>query len=239
MIEIIPAIDLFWGRCVRLSQGDFARETRYPESPEEMAARFLEAGLRRIHVVDLEGAKAGRPMNLPVLERLAAIGGLDMEWGGGLKTESDLETVLEAGAGHVILGTVAVREPDFFRRALDRFGPERIILGADVRGTEVATHGWQQDSGMDITDLISSFLPALSEVIVTQIARDGMLGGADVALYRRLQDRFPGVTFTASGGIGSVADIRALESAGIPRVIVGKALYEHKIRLEELWSPNA
>ena len=219
-----------------------------------MAARFLEAGFRRIHVVDLEGAKAGRPMNLPVLERLAAIGGLDMEWGGGLKTESDLETVLEAGAGHVILGTVAVREPDFFRHALDRFGPERIILGADVRGTEVATHGWLQDSGrgtevathgwlqdsgMDITDLISSFLPALSEVIVTQIARDGMLGGADVALYRRLQDRFPGVTFTASGGIGSVADIRALESAGIPRVIVGKALYEHKIRLEELWSPNA
>ena len=239
MIQVIPAIDLFAGRCIRLSQGDFDRETRYPESPEEMAGRFLAAGLRRIHVVDLEGAKAGRPMNLPVLERLAALGDLDIEWGGGLKTENDLETALEAGAGHVILGTVAVREPDFFRRALARFGPERIILGADVRGTEVATHGWLQDSGMDITDLISSFLPGLSEAIVTQISRDGMLGGADVDLYCRLQERFPDVTFTASGGIGSVADIRALDAAGIPRVIVGKALYEHKIRLEELWSPNA
>ncbi len=239
MIQVIPAIDLFAGRCIRLSQGDFDREPRYPESPEEMAGRFLAAGLRRIHVVDLEGAKAGRPMNLPVLERLAALGGLDIEWGGGLKTENDLETALEAGAGHVILGTVAVREPDFFRRALARFGPERIILGADVRGTEVATHGWLQDSGMDITDLISSFLPGLSEAIVTQISRDGMLGGADVDLYCRLQERFPDVTFTASGGIGSVADIGALETARIPRVIVGKALYEHKIRLEELWSPNA
>ena len=239
MIRIIPAIDLFGGRCVRLSQGDFARETRYSERPDEMAARFLGAGLRRIHVVDLEGAKAGRTMNLPVLERLAALEGLDIEWGGGIKSEEDLKTVLEAGAGHVILGTLTARKPETFRRWLEKYGPERIILGADVRGTEVATHGWLQDSGLDVTDLIASFLPALSEVIVTQIARDGMLGGADVDLYRQLQERFPGLTFTASGGIGSVADIRALEGAGVPRVIVGKALYEHKIRLEELWSPNA
>ena len=233
MITVIPAIDLFEGRCVRLSQGDFARETRYSGSPEEMARLFLDAGFRRIHAVDLEGAKAGRPMNLAVLQRLAELGA-DVEWGGGINREEDLRAAMDAGAGHVVCGTLAVRDPALFRRWLDRFGPEQIILGADVRGTEVATHGWLENSGLAVGDLIASFLPALSEVIVTQIARDGMLGGADVDLYRSLMARFPDLTFTASGGVGSVDDVRALEAAGVPRVIVGKALYEKKIALEEL-----
>ena len=234
MIQIIPAIDIIEGRCVRLSQGDFARQSTYPGTPSEMADLFAAAGLRRIHAVDLEGAREGQPRNLDVLRALSERGDLDIEWGGGIQNDADLDAIFAAGAGHVILGTVAAQNPSFAREALDRFGPERIILGADVRGRSVATRGWTETSEHEIEDLIRHFLPGLQEVIVTQIARDGMFSGADVPLYRELMDRFPDVIFTASGGIGSIDDIRALEAAGVPRVIVGKALYEKKITLEEL-----
>ena len=234
MIQIIPAIDIIEGRCVRLSQGDFARRSTYPETPSEMADLFAAAGLTRIHAVDLEGAKVGAPRNLDVLKALSERGDLDIEWGGGIQNFADLDAIFSAGAGHVILGTVAATDPSFAREALKRFGPERIVLGADVRGKAVATRGWTETTEQGIEDLIRLFLPALKEVIVTQIARDGMFSGADVPLYRELMDLFPGVTFTASGGIGSIGDIRALEEAGVPRVIVGKALYEKKITLEEL-----
>ena len=224
MIQIIPAIDIIEGRCVRLSQGDFARRSTYPETPSEMADLFAAAGLTRIHAVDLEGAKVGAPRNLDVLKALSE----------RIQNSADLDAIFSAGAGHVILGTVAATDPSFAREALKRFGPERIVLGADVRGKAVATRGWTETTEQGIEDLIRLFLPALKEVIVTQIARDGMFSGADVPLYRELMDLFPGVTFTASGGIGSIGDIRALEEAGVPRVIVGKALYEKKITLEEL-----
>ncbi len=234
MIQIIPAIDIIGGRCVRLSQGDFSRQSTYPETPSEMASLFADAGLRRIHAVDLDGAREGRPVNLDILRSLSEKGDLDVEWGGGIQTPEDLEAVFASGAGHVILGTVAARNPSFARDALDSFGPEKIILGADVRGRAVATRGWTETTELPIDGLIRLFLPGLREAIVTQIARDGMFTGADVPLYRELMNAFPGVTFTASGGIGSIADIRALEEAGVPRVIVGKALYEKKITLEEL-----
>ncbi len=234
MIQIIPAIDLMDGRCVRLSQGDFDRSTAYTGTPSAMVDRFLSVGLKRIHVVDLEGAREGRPVHLNLLRELAGRGDADLEWGGGIQTAASVEAVLEAGAGHVILGTAAVRNPSLLREVLRRFGPDRIVLGADVRGCRVATRGWTETTRTTISDLIASFLPGLAEVIVTQIERDGMLTGADVPLYRELMDRFPEVIFTASGGIGSIEDIRALDAAGVPRVIVGKALYENKIRLEEL-----
>ena len=231
MIEIVPAIDLMDGRCVRLSQGDFAQKKEYSAAPEQMAALFAAAGVRRIHVVDLDGAKAGKPCNLAVLERIRASVGVDIEWGGGIKTEGDVRAAFSAGATAVVCGTVAVREPDTFRRWLEIF--PAMVLGADVRGSSLATDGWLKDSGKDISELVRSF-PALKELVVTQISRDGMLAGPDVELYRRLKAEFPSIVLTASGGVGNMADIAALQESGADRAIVGKAIYENRITMEEI-----
>ena len=231
MIEIVPAIDLMDGRCVRLSQGDFAQKKEYSAAPAEMAAIFAGAGVRRIHVVDLDGAKAGKPCNLAVLERIRASVGVDIEWGGGIKTEGDVRAAFSAGATAVVCGTVAVREPDTFRRWLEIF--PAMVLGADVRGSSLATDGWLKDSGKDISELVRSF-PALKELVVTQISRDGMLAGPDVELYRRLKAEFPSIVLTASGGVGNMADIAALQESGADRAIVGKAIYENRITMEEI-----
>jgi len=221
------------GRCVRLSQGDFGRKKEYSAAPEEMAAIFAGAGVRRIHVVDLDGAKAGKPCNLAVLEKIASSVDVDIEWGGGIKTEVDVRAAFSAGAGNVVCGTVAVREPETFRRWLDIF--PGMVLGADVRGSSLATDGWMKDSGQDIAELICSF-PALKEMVVTQISKDGMLGGPDVELYRRLKEEFPSIILTASGGVGCMADIAALQESGAERAIVGKAIYENRITMEEIQS---
>ena len=231
MIEIVPAIDLMGGRCVRLRQGDFAQKKEYSAAPAEMAAIFAGAGVRRIHVVDLDGAKAGKPCNLAVLERIRASVGVDIEWGGGIKTEGDVRAAFSAGATAVVCGTVAVREPDTFRRWLEIF--PAMVLGADVRGSSLATDGWLKDSGKDISELVRSF-PALKELVVTQISRDGMLAGPDVELYRRLKAEFPSIVLTASGGVGNMADIAALQESGADRAIVGKAIYENRITMEEI-----
>lgn len=238
MIKVAPAIDIIGGRCVRLSQGDFGKATFYSGSPFEMAVRFVEAGFRSIHAVDLDGARAGRPSNLGTLRELSEVPGLEIEWGGGVKTRADVESILEAGASRVVCGTMAVKSPDLFSSLLEEFGGDRIILGADVKGGKVAVSGWLETSEIDIQELLCSFLPILKEVVVTDISRDGMFTGISTGFYRGLMDSFPSVFFTASGGIGSVEDIIALENAGVPRVIVGKALYEGKITLEDLkpWS---
>lgn len=233
MIEIVPAIDIMDGRCVRLSQGDFTRKKEYPEVPESMAAAFASAGVRRIHVVDLDGARAGRPCNLSVLERIASAASVEIEWGGGIKTEDDVRAALSAGASNVVCGTVAVREPKTFIRWLELF--PGMVLGADVRGASLATDGWMKDSGKDIFEFVRLF-PALKELIVTQISRDGMLAGPDVDLYSRLKAEFPALVLTASGGVGSMADITALQQSGVDRVIVGKAIYENRITMEEIAS---
>lgn len=233
MIEIVPAIDLMDGRCVRLSQGDFARKKEYPASPEKMAALFERAGVRRIHVVDLDGARAGKPCNLKVLERICSASSLDVEWGGGIKTVEDVRAAFSAGAAAVVCGSLAVREPDTFREWLGIF--PGMVLGADVRGSSVATDGWLKDSGTDISDLIRSF-PALKEIVVTQISRDGMLAGPDLELYKRLKTEFPSLVLTASGGVGSMADIAALQGTGAERAIVGKAIYENRITMEGIES---
>lgn len=233
MIEIVPAIDLMGGRCVRLSQGDFARKKEYSAAPEQMAALFAGAGVRRIHVVDLDGAKAGRPCNLAVLERICSAVKLDVEWGGGIKSEEDVRAAYSAGAAAVVCGTLAVREPETFRRWLEIF--PGMVLGADVRGSSVATDGWLKDSGLDIAELIRSF-PGLKETVVTQISKDGMLAGPDIELYRRLKKEFPAIVLTASGGVGSMADIAALQESGAERAIVGKAIYEKRITMEEIES---
>ena len=238
MIQILPAIDIIGGRCVRLSQGDFSRETSYGVTPVEMASRFMDSGFSSIHVVDLDGARKGKPVNMNSLRAISGITGLQVEWGGGIKTRDDIEAALEAGATSVVCGTVAVRDPALFRSFIDEYGPDRVTLGADVRGTKVAVSGWTKTSEVALDDLIRSFLPGLKNVIVTEISRDGMFTGPDAGLFRDLAREFPEVVFTASGGIGSIEHIKVLEEAGIPKVIVGKALYENKIRLEDLaiWS---
>lgn len=241
MIEIIPAIDLIGGQCVRLSQGDYASQRTYSISPLEMAKRYADCGVRRIHVVDLDGAKSSYPINLPVLEQLAALP-LQVEWGGGIKTEAALNDVFHAGADFAIIGSTAVRQPEQFEAWLQRFGGERMVLGVDVRQGNVAINGWLEEVEVTLEELVNRFLPhGLSQVICTDITRDGMLQGPSDALYTRLQALYPTVDFTVSGGIGSMEDIRRLNALKLRKVIVGKAIYEHHITLNDLssWLQNA
>lgn len=237
MIEIIPAIDIIGGKCVRLSQGDYGKQTTYSATPRDMAKLYSDTGVRRIHLVDLDGAKAGRPCNLESLKEIAELGNLDIEWGGGIKTREDLEDVFSAGADHAIIGSLAVKQPELMEEWLEEFGGEKIVLGADLRDGKVAVSGWMEDSPLSIHDLMKRFLPhGLKEVIVTDISKDGMLQGPATELYVDLAKRYPDVVFTVSGGISSIDDIRLLDSLQLPRVIVGKAIYENRIPLSELKS---
>lgn len=232
MIEIIPAIDIINGKCVRLSQGDYEQKTEYAISPVEMARQYADVGVRRLHLVDLDGAKASRPCNLDSLREIASLGLLDIEWGGGIKSRQHLEEVFEAGAGHAIIGSLAVKQPELMEQWLKEFGSEKIILGADLRDGKVSVSGWLEDSELTIDEIISRFLPyGLKEVIVTDISKDGMLQGPNTQLYVDLANRFPEIIFTVSGGISSIEDIDTLDSHGLPRVIVGKAIYENRIPL--------
>ena len=242
MIEMIPATDLIGGRCVRLTQGDYTSRKTYYRDPLEAALRFEEAGARRLHMVDLDGAKAAEPQNLAVLERIAAKTSLEVQYGGGIKSCAALRSVFDAGARRAVCGSVAVREPELFARWIAEFGPERLILGAVVRDGVEAIQGWTERSERTAPELIETFLPAgLRQVVCTDISRDGMLCGPAVALYADLQRRFPQVEITVSGGVSSPDDIARLEREGLRSVIVGKALYEGRITLEKPGpcSPNA
>lgn len=249
MIRIVPAIDLIGGRCVRLTRGDYATKKVYDASPVETARRYADCGVQRIHLVDLDGAKASRPCNLAVLEQIAAAVPCELEWGGGIASSEDLAQVFDAGASHAIIGSVAALQPERFEEWLSRWG-SRMILGADVRQTEgrwrVAVKGWQEEAPLSLAAILARFAGqpaknaagALREAIVTDIGRDGMLQGPTTGLYVQLQAAFPQVTFTVSGGVSSMDDIRALDAAGLQKAIVGKALYENRITLKDiaLWS---
>lgn len=234
---ILPAIDIIGGRCVRLSQGDYNQQTQYEATPVDMVKQYVAHGFKRIHVVDLDGAKASSPQNLDTLSELAAVPGAEIEWGGGIKSVEALGAVLDAGAKYAVVGSVAAKQPELFEQWLKMFGPERIVLGADVREGRVAVNGWQEDMDVTIDDLVDRFLKyGLSQVICTEISRDGMLQGPATELYVRLQKKYPEVDFTVSGGISSMADIHALKAAHLRRVIVGKAIYEGRITLDELYA---
>ena len=239
MMQILPAIDIIDGRCVRLTRGDYAQKKVYDASPVDMAARYADCGVTRIHLVDLDGARLSAPANLAVLEQIASRGEVETEWGGGIANETALRNVFDAGATKAIIGSVAALKPALFADWLTRFGADRLILGADVRDGKVAVKGWQESAGLRASALIAGF-EGLKEVICTEISRDGMLGGPAFDLYKALQTEFPSVAFTASGGISSMDDLRALDAMGMPRAIVGKAIYENRISLEEikLWSQN-
>lgn len=233
-MDIIPAIDILSGRCVRLTQGDYGRKKEYSSDPVEVARTFEQAGAKRLHLVDLDGARSAAPQNLDVLRSIVSATSLAVEFGGGIKSEATLETVLEAGARYAICGSIAVTAPDTFSAWLDRYG-DRIILGVDVRGGLVATHGWLKTSRLTAVDAISSWRDRVKQVIVTEIDRDGMLRGVNLEFYAGLQQQFPGQDIVVSGGIGTIEQLAELKAAGIRAVIVGKALYEGRIKLESLF----
>ena len=242
MVEIIPAIDIIEGRCVRLSQGDYDQRKVYDASPIDMAKRYADCGVKRIHVVDLDGAKSSSPKNLKTLERMAVGAAVEIEWGGGLKSEEALRAIFDYGATYAIVGSVAAQQRELFAEWLQMFGGERMILGADVRNGKVSVNGWLEDLALSIEELIDGFLPyGLNQVICTDINKDGMLKGPSFELYTDLQSRYEQVDFTVSGGIASMADIERAEELHLRRVIVGKAIYENRITLKDIeqWLLNA
>lgn len=234
-MELIPAIDLIDGRCVRLTQGDYGQTKIYDAEPVDMARRYADCGVRRLHIVDLDGAKAKAPCNLSTLEKVVAATGLDVEWGGGIKDSVAMQQVVDAGASRVICGSVAVDNPELFAQWLQEYGASRVILGADIRDGRVATHGWLKDGGMGVEELVEKFLPYnLSQLICTDISRDGMLQGPNIPLYEQLQQRFPMVDVTLSGGVSSMDDLKRARECGVRAAIIGKAIYEGRITLKEL-----
>jgi phosphoribosylformimino-5-aminoimidazole carboxamide ribotide isomerase len=242
MVEIIPAIDIIEGRCVRLSQGDYAQRKVYDASPVDMAKRYADCGVKRIHVVDLDGAKSASPQNLKTLERMAVGAAVEIEWGGGLKSEEALRAIFDYGATYAIVGSVAAQRRELFAEWLQMFGGDKMILGADVRNGKVSVNGWLEDLAISIEELIDGFLPyGLNQVICTDITKDGMLEGPSFGLYTDLQSRYESVDFTVSGGIASMADIERAEELKLRKVIVGKAIYENRITLKEIeqWLLNA
>ena len=240
MIQIIPAIDIIEGRCVRLSKGDYDRQKVYDAQPLDMARALEDAGVKRLHLVDLDGAKAGGPQNLATLEQIATRTGLEIEFGGGIKSPDALRAVFDRGATYAIAGSIAARQPKLFSEWLLAYGPEKMILGADLRDGKVSVSGWQEDMDLTIDDLIARF-PAVTQIICTDISRDGMLQGPAFDLYTSLQGRYPAIDFTVSGGISSMADIERLNEEGLRRVIIGKAIYENRISLKDIerWLQNA
>jgi phosphoribosylformimino-5-aminoimidazole carboxamide ribotide isomerase len=235
MIEIIPAIDIIDGHCVRLSQGDYAQKKVYNADPVEEARRFEDHGFSRLHVVDLDGAKGGRIINYKTLENIANRTSLIIDFGGGLKSDADLEIAFESGAAMVTGGSIAVHNPDVFGSWIRKYGSRRIILGADCRNGKISVQGWTEDSRDDVLPFIDSWRRrGITHTICTDIARDGMLTGPNVELYSAIRRQDPDVYVIASGGVSSVADIEALERERVSGVIIGKALYEGRIGLREL-----
>lgn len=235
MIEIIPAIDIIGGECVRLSQGDYNRKSSYYKDPLDVALKYEDAGIRRLHLVDLDGAKAAKPVNLEVLERISSKTTLEVQYGGGIKSTEALDNVLVSGAKRAICGSIAVTSPELFEQWLADYGPGQIILGADTKDGRIAINGWLEQATMGVEELIERFRPhGLTQVICTDIARDGMLSGPSTPLYIKLQAMFPEIDITVSGGISSWEDIETLDKAGLRSVIVGKAIYEGHITFEML-----
>jgi phosphoribosylformimino-5-aminoimidazole carboxamide ribotide isomerase len=235
MIEIIPAIDLIDGKCVRLSQGDYQQKTIYNENPLEVAKMFADAGIRRLHLVDLDGAKAHHIVNHKVLETIASRTNLIIDFGGGLKSDDDLRIAFECGASMVTGGSIAVKNPEVFASWIEKFGGEKIILGADVKDEKIAVGGWIETTDLELMPFIQNYMgKGISKVICTDISKDGMLSGPATDLYKKMLEQEPAMYLIASGGVSSIRDIEMLIENKVPAVITGKAIYEGKIKLPEL-----
>jgi phosphoribosylformimino-5-aminoimidazole carboxamide ribotide isomerase len=234
-IEIIPAIDLIDGKCVRLSQGDYNQKTIYNENPLEVAKMFEAAGIRRLHLVDLDGAKAKHIVNHKILEEISTKTNLIIDFGGGLKSDKDLEIAFNSGASMVTGGSIAVKERDTFLKWLEKYGSEKIILGADAKNGNIAVSGWQETTELPVIEFISEYhKKGILKVISTDISRDGMLSGPAFDLYSEIMETLPKVEIIASGGIAAMDDILRLNEMGVPGVITGKAIYENRITMEEI-----
>ena len=235
MIELIPAIDIINGLCVRLTKGDYDQKTVYG-NPLEMAQEFDRIGYQRLHVVDLDGAKSKHIVNSSVLSSIATKTKLTVDFGGGIKTDQDIEEAFRCGASMVTIGSIAVTEPERFMGWLEKYGPERIILGADVRNGRISINGWKEDSSEDLLPFLEKYIDAgVNKVLCTEISKDGTLAGPAIELYKKVMNAYPKLQLIASGGVSSLDDIKALNAVGIPAVVFGKAIYEGKINLQELW----
>lgn len=242
MIEIIPAIDVIEGKAVRLAQGDFSRKTVYNENPLEIAQQFEDAGVRRLHIVDLDGARNGKVANLAVLEKIAADTNLIVDFGGGIKTLADAQAVFDAGAQMISIGSIAVKSPDVLENFIAEFGGERILLGADARDKKIAVNGWQTATEIGLIPFLSEwFAKGVRQAFCTDIAKDGLLQGASTEIYAEISRALPDLKLIASGGVSRIEDFDELEKSGCCAAIVGKAIYEGRITLENLkiYSKNA
>lgn len=235
MIELIPAIDIIEGQCVRLTKGDYDQKTVYRDSPVEVAKEFEQMGFKRLHVVDLDGAKSKHIVNSEVLKGITQQTNLVVDFGGGIKTDTDIETAFAAGASMVTVGSIAVTQPELFMSWLEKYGADRMILGADVRQGKISINGWKEDSSENLLPFLKKYIDAgVKYVLCTEISKDGTLAGPATELYKEVMQAYPDCHLIASGGVSSIEDIRALNAAGIPAVVFGKAIYEGKINLHEL-----
>jgi len=238
-MQIIPAIDIIDGKCVRLTQGDYGQKIIYNESPLAVAKEFEAAGLQRLHLVDLDGAKAGSVQNWKVLETIASHTSLLIDFGGGIKTEDDLRKVFDSGAGFATIGSLAIKSPETFYAWLQQYGPEKFLLGADVKGEMIAVSGWLETSEELIYDFIQQYIDkGVQQLFCTDISKDGKLEGPSIGLYKEIIQKFPSLYFIASGGVANVDDLYELKEIGCKGAIVGKAIYEGRIKLQELAKIN-
>jgi phosphoribosylformimino-5-aminoimidazole carboxamide ribotide isomerase len=235
MIEIIPAIDIIDGKCVRLTQGDYNQKKIYNENPTEVAKSFENAGIKRLHLVDLDGAKAKKIINYKVLENISNQTNLLIDFGGGLQSDEDLKIAFESGANQITGGSIAVKNPEMFISWIESFGTEKIILGADAKDELVAVSGWQETTEMSIYDLLEKYVAhGIKYTISTDVAKDGLLQGPSIELYKKIQSKFPDLNIIASGGVSTMQDIIDLDEMQTFGVIVGKAIYENRISLKEI-----
>lgn len=235
-IELIPAIDIIDGKCVRLTKGDYDQKKVYNENPVEVAQHFESLGFKRLHVVDLDGAKSKHIVNDGVLRAITAATSLVVDFGGGIKTEEDIEKAFDAGAAMVTVGSIAVTNPQLFLNWIEQYGAEKLILGADVRNGKISINGWKEDSSEDLLPFLKQYTDkGVRNVLCTEISKDGTLQGPAIELYQQIMKAYPDMHLIASGGVSCNDDIRALETADIPAVVFGKAFYEGKIKVEELF----
>ena len=236
MIELIPAIDIIDGKCVRLTKGDYDQKKVYNDDPVEVAKQFDSLGFRRLHVVDLDGAKSKHIVNVDVLKAITSSTNLIVDFGGGIKTDNDIELAFANGASLVTIGSIAVTQPELFASWLEKYGADRIILGADVRNGKISINGWKEDSAEDLLPFLKYYInKGVINVLCTEISKDGMLEGPATDLYKEVMAEYPNLNLIASGGISSNEDIKELNRHGIPSVVFGKAIYEGKIDMKELW----
>lgn len=234
-MEIIPAIDIIDGKCVRLTHGDYSQKKIYKEHPLEVAKEFEDAGIKRLHLVDLDGARAGAVKNWKVLEVIAGKTSLVIDFGGGIKTEKDAQIVFDSGAALVTVGSIAVKDEPLFTGWLQTYGAEKFLLGADVKDEKITVGGWLEQTDIWIYDFIEKYsTKGLTQIFCTDVSRDGALGGPSTALYKNIVEKFPGLHFIASGGVSSMDDLYLLEEIGCKGVIIGKAIYEGRIQLAQL-----